>query len=148
MPYQTVGDMLKRSEDFHGQLSDFYTRLGASAEEPRVKLLLEHMGRHEKRLGQWLVEYEQAAPGALLDTWCQFTPERATCKCFEGIDLQPDMSMDDVVAVAQRLDGCLLALYRELAEAAATEEARDLFESLLEMEQREDVEYAREALEI
>ena len=134
MPYQTVREMLERSEDFHGQLSDFYTRLGDTAEKPRVKLLLDHMGRHEKRLGQWLVEYEQAAPGALLNTWCKFTPERATCKCFEDIELHPDMSVDYLVAVVQRLDGCLLALYRELSAAAATEEARELFESLLAME--------------
>jgi len=147
MAYQQTRDILERARDFHHQLSEFYRRLGDSAERATVKMLLEYMSRHEKHLEESLAVYEEAAAGNVLDSWFKYTPERATCKCFEGVELGASMSVGDVVSIAMRLDDCLVNLYKEAAESLPAGQVQEVFAKLLEQEEQEKVRLTRDALE-
>ena len=147
MPYWQTRDILRRAQDFHSQLSDFYHQLADDAKKTTVTMLLEYMSRHEKHLEESLAKYEESAASDILDCWFKYVPELATCKCFEGIEVGLSMSVDDVVNMAMRLDNCLVNLYREVAECANAAQVKEVFSALLEMEEQEKVKLIREALE-
>ena len=58
------------------------------------------------------------------------------------------MAVGDVLQTALRFDECLIRLYQGAADRAASEEVRHLFQELLELEKREEVELSRSALEV
>jgi rubrerythrin len=92
--------------------------------------------------------YEERAEGRVLDTWFKFTPGDEMPDMLRDIDLQPDMTVDDVIRAALRFDHALVQLYRGLLERSVSSDVKDVFEELLRFEEREELELTRNALEI
>ena len=146
MTTQRTRDILERAREFHAQLSRFYERMGETVGHEKIRMLLTYMSRHETNLAECLARYERDAAERVLDTWFKYVSEKATCKCFEGVVIPPDATVDDVVQIALRLDRCLVDLYTETAERAVSQEVRDLFTSLLKTEQKQENRMVRDAL--
>jgi hypothetical protein len=122
--------------------------MGNVAEQPRVKLLADYMARHEKILERSLAKFEEGASRGVLNTWFKNAPSVATGKCFEGVEIKPDMNIEDVIRIALKLDDCLLELYRSMADAAMAKDVKELFDQLLKAEMREERLTVRSALEM
>ncbi len=148
MPYKQTMDLLDRSQLFHKEIGDLYERLEAISERQRVKMLLDYLSRHEKNLTESLSKYEEEASRRVMDYWFKYTPNNKTCEHLENIELRPDMTIDDVISLAMRMDECLVELYRSVAENAESEEVKEIFNSLLEMEKQEEVELLKNALDL
>lgn len=148
MPYKKTRDILARAKTLHSQISELYHTLSADAERERVKMLLDYLSRHEKNLAISLEEYEEDASRKILDTWFTFIPEIPAAKCFEDMEVAPSMSVDDVIRLVLCYDEWLVDLYREAAMNSQSEEVREVFNSLLEMEKEEEVVFLRDALEV
>ncbi len=146
--FETTRDIIDLARRFHGEVSAFYEHLGNQASKGRVKLLLQYMSRHEKHLERCLEEYEQDASERILATWFQYAPATTPIEHLQTVQLEPEMSIDDVVEVALRLDECLVDLYREVAEQADSREVTELFCNLLDLEQQEEIAVTRNALSI
>jgi rubrerythrin len=146
MTTQRTRDILQRAREFHTQLSRFYERMGATAGREKIRMLLTYMSRHETNLAECLARYEREAAERVLDTWFKYVSEKATCKCFEGVVIPPEATVEEVVRIALWLDRCLVDLYTETAERAVSQEVRDLFTSLLKTEQKEENQMVRNAL--
>jgi len=145
--YSQVKNMLKQVRDFHGQLVQYYDRLSKEAEQQRVKMLLDHMSKHEKDLQEGLRAYEETATQNVMDTYidCEYCNEiLATCR---QTPIEPETSIEGVIRVAMDVDNCLLRFFREVAEQAETERVRDVFRSLVEMEESELRKLATNALQ-
>ena len=143
---QRTRDILQRAREFHAQLSDFYAQMGRTVGREKIRMLLTYMSRHESNLAECLGQYEKDAARRVLDTWFRYSPDQPLCKCFEGVQISPDASVEDVVRMALQFDACLLDNYREMAERAVSVEVRELFQSLLKMEEKEGSALARNAL--
>ena len=146
MAFSRVRDILDRARVFHEQLSGFYANMEKTADREKSRILLNYMSRHEQNMVECLARYEKEAANRVLDTWFKFPPEMKECRCFECVDLKPSMSLDDIIDVALKVDQCLLKLYSETAEKSNSQEVRDLFRKLLELEQKEETECLRNAL--
>ena len=145
--YSQVKNMLEQVRDFHGQLVQYYDRLSKEAEQQRVKMLLEHMSKHEQDLQDGLRAYEETATQNVMDTYvdCEYCNEiLATCR---QTPIAPETSVEGVIRVAMDVDNCLLRFFREVAEHAETERVRDVFKNLVEMEESELRKLATNALQ-
>lgn len=139
-------DILERAREFHAQLSRFYERMGEAAGREKIRLLLTYMSRHETHLAEQLARYREEAAREVLDTWFKYVPEKATGECFEGLVIPSGATVEEVVRMALRLDRCLVDLYTEMAERAVSGEVRDLFQSLLKSERKQENKMVRDAL--
>lgn len=145
---ETVKDVLERARVFHRDMSAFYGRMSNVAERERVRLVLDYLARHERYMDDCLSAFEKGAGKQVLTTWYKYTPPKATVAALSGIELRPDMSVEDVLKVAFRLDECLVALYRGMAEGAPSVEIRDLFNKLLELEKKAEHQLVRDTVEM
>ncbi|HPG00879.1 MAG TPA: ferritin family protein [Kiritimatiellia bacterium] len=146
MAFERVTDIVEHAKQFHRQLSALYGQLAVTAEREKIRILLNYMSRHEQHLVECLGGYEKDAAQKVLGTWFKFVPEMPKCKCFECVDLKPDMSVDQIIETALRVDRCLLKFYAEAAEKAVVPEVKDLFSKLVEMEKHKETERLRNAL--
>lgn len=146
MRFQQVRDLLDHARLFHRDLSKFYKSLASNEESERVKLLLDYLGRHEKHLEESLSAYEDDAPTQVLNSWFQFTLDESTLKTPESIQIKPHMTIADVIRMSLSLDDRLIKVYKNIAKTAEVPEVREVFENLLQMEEKEKHTLARAAL--
>ena len=148
MRYLQVKNMLDQIHDFHGQLAEYYNQVSNSTEQQRIKMLLEHMSKHEQDLQEGLRAYEETAPQGAMNTYvdCEYCNEiLVTCK---QTLIAPETSVEGVMRVAMDVDNCLMRFFREAAQQAETESVREIFRNLVEMEEAELRKLALNALQV
>jgi len=148
MPYGQAKEILDAAREFHRRAAKFYEELADKAEGVRVKMLLDYLVRHEKHLDRALSEYTDEIRTQALNEWYQYTQEQCLLEPFDVSRYPSDMTAEQVMKIGLEMDKCLIASYKGMAESAATEECREIFKSLLEMEQQKKHKMARIALEI
>lgn len=150
MAFETTKDVLDHAREFHFQLSEFYRVLSNKSEKLRVKMLLDYMSQHEKYLEETLGRYEEEMAKKILNTWFQYPPPKGilnTCREI-SIEEKEEYTVDDVIEMAVKLDQCLIDLYNEMIKNTETEEMREVFTNLLEMEKRQELQFVRDAQEL
>jgi hypothetical protein len=148
MAYETVKDVFDRVRSFHNQVSGYYHRLYAIADKERVKMLLDYMSRHEKKLELCMAEYEDNASKDILNTWFKYTPASTYQECFRDSDLNHDMSIDDVISVALRLDDCIINAFKRIVDSSESNRIKEIFTCLLKSAEKERKKFVNEALEL
>ncbi|MBN1835923.1 MAG: hypothetical protein JW820_08730 [Spirochaetales bacterium] len=144
--FRQVREIFDIARRFHEQLGHLYQRCSEQTERKRARLLLDYLSRHEENLSVCLARFEERVAPVVLDTWFQYVPDGIPLRDLETLELQPHMTIKEATALAMRMDDILIGFYRELAGNAETREARELFQSLLEMETNEEILLQREAL--
>ncbi len=148
MRYKTVRDVVVHSRQLHHQISEFYQNLGERHQQERVKILLEYLKRHEDHLEETLAKFEKDKSQKIWDEWFQYAPEHDLEKVLDGEEIRMDMDIDDVVTLALKLDDYFIDLYQDMVQNAVSSAVKDVFQNLLEMEQKEKIRLARTALEV
>ena len=108
-------------------------------------MLLDFMCEHEKRMEKSLVTYEQHAPKSILGTWLQYTLEEPPKRFIDSLHASPDMSVNDITELGQKVDDYLLGVFEEVTETAATSDIKEVFQNLMEMEEEEKHSLTRAA---
>jgi hypothetical protein len=98
------------------------------------------MSRHRIRLHEALSSISPRQIKRVRATRLRYEPQAADCRCFEGITLPPNATAEQVLDAALVFDECLVRLYRQVLRQEVDQEVRELFESLLRAEQRDEVE--------
>jgi len=137
MSFMTTRDALRSVRGFHDELSRKYARLAGEANRPRVRLLLEYMSGQETQQAEGLARYERTAAGRVLDIWFSFAPDTKTGELLARIHILPDSSAQEVVKAALATDACLRDWYGEMARMAPSRDVRVLFESLVDLKDRQ-----------
>lgn len=148
MRYTQVKNMLDHIRDFHGQLAEYYNQVSNSAGQERIKLLLDHMSKHEQDLQEGLRAYQEVASQGAMDAYvdCEYCSEiLLSCK---QTPIAPQTSIEGVIKVAMDVDNCLMRFFREAAQQAETETVREIFRNLVEMEEAELRRLALNALHV
>ncbi len=145
---QTAKDVIEQTKFFHRKLADFYDNLSDNVDKERVKILLDYMSRHHENLAAILDEYESGISERILDTWFMFVNKKCDLSPFFSASLNPDMTAQQVIELAVDFDQCLLDTYEGILQNEISDEVRDVFQGLLEMEKNEKIKLAKNALKI
>ena len=146
--YERTRDVLDHARTFHNELRKAYQKLSSETEKERIRMLLDYVSRHEEHLEESLTAYEARASKKVLDTWFKYVPEEDKLQNVQDLKLEPDMSIDDIIDVTLRMDNCLVDLYKEMAEAAVSQEVKEVFTNLLNMVEQEKHKLVRNALHL
>ncbi len=136
----TIEDVLKHAERFERMLADFYADLSKHSCREGVCLLTDYMSRHRTRIVEALDKLSPEQVRQVCSAPLRYEPQAADCRCFDGIDLLDDPSASAVLDAAVIFDECLVRLYRQVLQQPVDEEIRELFESLVRTEQRDEIE--------
>jgi len=148
MPYGQAKEIINSARAFHQRASQFYQQLNDKAEGARVNMLLDYLVRHEAHLDRALGDYTDAIKTKALDAWYQYAQDHCLLQPFDVSQYPVDMTAEDVMEIGLNIDSCLIASYKGMAEGATSAEVREIFESLLLMEQQQKHKLARVSLEI
>lgn len=148
MSFETMKDVLDHARKFHREVSEFYGRLTQKKQKERVKILLDYMSRHEKHLEESLAQYEEGVSEKILNTWLQYPPPKETLDLCKKLSIEDNenLTVEQVIELALKLDDCLVNLYRMMIESAETEEIKEVFANLLAMEKQEEINLVRDTL--
>ena len=148
MPFNQTSEVLNHARTFHRKLSAFYEGLKESSSRERTRALLGYMSRHEQYLDECLAEFQQDVSRNVLDTYVQFGSEATRFSEIAEFRIRPDMDVEDVVAAAMHFDACLIRFYREMAGYSTSRKVREVFENLMVMEEREQLELSKTIIEL
>ncbi len=140
MAVTTIDDVLKHAERFEQMLSDYYTELSEHSTREGVRLLTDYMSRHRVRIKEALSELSSEQMHHICSTPLRYEPQAADPRCFEGVNVPPTATAAHVLDTAVTFDECLIKLYRQVLQQPLEQEVKELFESLLHAEQRDEIE--------
>lgn len=143
MPSTQVKDILEHIRAFHHRIGEYYADLSQNKSNERVELLLKYLARHEENFNESLGKYEKDAAQGVLETWLQFAADDTLDEALQPIDIPESMAADEIIRYAMTADKKMVELYRELAASTAAPRVRELFESLIVMEEGKDRQYAK-----
>ncbi|MGC9518454.1 MAG: ferritin family protein [Desulfuromonadaceae bacterium] len=146
MPYGQAKQILDYARQFHRFASDYFKKLSDSAQQPRMKMLLDYMARHEEHLEEVLKEYETNTKNKAMEAWFQFSNECSIFKPVQNISYTDELTPEKVFEIAAQIDQCMIDSYNTVINRTSNPEVRELFENLLEMEEQEKHVRARTAL--
>lgn len=145
--YTQVRDILDQGRAYHGQLTQYYQQLSGEAERQRLKLLLDHLGGHERNMQKVLAGYTDGGPEEVLNTWVDWRHREEILGLCQPPPT-PEMSVDKVIEAAMALDNCLLDFYREVVESADSERVREVFRNLIDAEEMELRKLAQDSQQV
>lgn len=146
MHYKTVKDVVDYSRKLHQQISKLYQEISQDQTQVRVKMLLDYLQRHESHLEEVLSQFEHDKSQKVLDSWFQYAPDQSITEVLEGIEISNNMSTDEVIVMALKLDDYFIELYEGMVENASSSAVKSVFQNLLDMEQQEKIRTSRAAL--
>ncbi|MGK0249072.1 MAG: hypothetical protein ACI910_001807 [Oleispira sp.] len=148
MSFKTVRDVLQLSQDIHSNAAILYHQLRDQTQRERIDMLLKFLSLHEEELALTLAKVQDDVSEHILNEWHQ-TELTSIASILEGCkECHPDISVEELVGLALTVDDALISLYRHMASEASTDTARQLFNSLVVLEENEKMKTARTALSI
>jgi hypothetical protein len=141
MSVVTIGDMLERAADFERRLESLYAGLRDRASRDGVRLLTYYLARHRRHLPDVLGAFPEQQLSRMKHVLLkhddsEFSPQR----CFEGEELPSDITGDELLGAAIRFVETLIGFYRWMVRQPLGDEAGELFQALLRVEERHVIE--------
>lgn len=140
---ETARELLLRAVNRHRRLSATYGAYATSADDTETRMVLEHLARHEARLGDDLDRYIGEQDPEALERTFRYTPEDA----LRTDEVTPDavrLPAGDLLSRAVEIDHQLIAWYRRLVEDILPIEVRQIFENLAAHEEKAAKELSRD----
>jgi rubrerythrin len=144
--FEQAKDVIDYCAKLHHQIGEFYNDLSEEVSQERVRMLLTYLSRHEKHLEESLEEYEADASNKVMNTWLQFVPSSGIEASIKAFELNPSMSVDEVIDKTIEFDDSLIALYQEIINETSEPSVRAVFENLVAMENKEKIKMVRNAM--
>ncbi len=139
MGFVTVDDVLRTAEGFEKKLAEYYRALCDNSTREGVRLLAGYMGRHCRRLSAALGRLDPDEREHICACPIRYEPVALDVPCFEERELRPDATAHEVLDIAIEFDECLAELYRQVLRQDLEQEVKDLFDSLVRSEERDEV---------
>lgn len=133
MRFHQVSELVRWAANFHAQLADLYAARSAGDVSERVRMALDYLAEHERKMQAELEGY--AADGsdhrAVLNTWFD---DPADFPHMPVLDRLPERmncaSVQDVLATALTMHKTLQDLYAYRTDRATSNAEREFFASL------------------
>ncbi len=143
MRFKKTRDVLEHVKSYHEAVSARCENVAGETDRKRAKLLLDYIGKREKDLAQAISEFTDETSEQVLNTWFQYTTDATPIQQLLDSELRPDMTADDLMRTTMQIAEHFISLYREMIDAADTNELREVFQNLLDREQKEKEKVAR-----
>lgn len=137
MRFEKAREALEHAKMFHIQLSLLYEFLATLENTEKVKLLLDYMVQHEREIAESLENYGKNTPVGILDTWLQYTNDKAILKIPEKENLTSKKSMEDIIELSMKFSDELIELYTNITEQVDEVELKYVFTNLADMQKQE-----------
>lgn len=147
MSYSTVKDVLDYSQELHQHARNLYQQLRDQTQRDRVDMLLQLLAEHEDTLAESMKSLHEHTSQKVLSEWHQFEPG-SIAEALDGQQLHADISIDELVQMALKIDDYLISLYRQMVSEATSNESRQLFENLVQLEETEKMRTVRAGLSV
>ena len=148
MRFGTIQDVVDFAGKLHAALSDQYAELEQLSSSERARLMLDYLNRHEQNLAQAMDKYEGDMTQGIASLWLQDVPELQSDELVEkvrGVDLG---DVDNIIAVALDVDDYLIKLYQHMADEVDSDAGREVFKSLIKLEDNERHRLSRAAFRL
>jgi rubrerythrin len=146
MRFKQVEDILSWVVQFHADLELHYRELEEGNTNERVVMLLEYLADHQQILGGAIEKFKGDASSQLLNTWFNQTPEvnypEKLVSLASGVS---GASTSEVVLIAIECHDLLIQMYKALQSDSDMQSVKDLFQTLIDMEQHEKLRMVRDA---
>src|SRR5690606_19078417 len=146
MSYSTVKDVLDYSRKLHEHTRNLYQQLRDHTQREREDMMLTLLAAHENTLADAMASMQEHTSQKVLQEWHQFEPGSISEALQDARELHPDISVDELVKVALRIDDYLISLYRQILSETTSDLARAVFERMIRLEEAEKMRTVRAAL--
>jgi len=137
MAFEQVREVIERAQLFHRNLSEFYEQAEGAAHREKVRMVLDYLRWHERAMEDRLRDFVRDADGHVMSAWFKYTPDDHIQAVLRRPDIDPGMTVDEVLHLALEMDEALLEFYRAARDLAATPEVRDVFDGLYKESMKE-----------
>ena len=148
MRFGTIKNVVDFVGKLHGALSEQYAELAQLSSSERAQLMLDYLNRHEQNLAQAMAQYEGDMTQGIASLWLQDVPELQSDELVEkvrGVDLG---NVENIIAVALDVDEYLIKLYQRMADEVDSDVGREVFKSLIKLEDSERHRLSRAAFRL
>lgn len=148
MRFGTIQDVVDFAGKLHAALSEQYAELEQLSSSERAQLMLDYLNRHEQNLAQAMDKYDADMTQGIAALWLQDVPELQPEELVEkvrGVDLG---NVDNIIAVALDVDEYLIKLYQRMADEVDSDAGREVFKSLIKLEDNERHRLSRAAFRL
>jgi len=148
MRFSTIQDVVDFAKKLHGALAEQYAELEQLSSSERARLMLDYLSRHEQNLKQAMEKYEGDMTKAIAALWLQDVPELQSDELVQkvrGVDLR---NVDNIISVALDVDEYLIKLYQCMADEVDSDAGREVFKSLIKLEDNERHRLSRAAFRL
>ena len=148
MRFGTIQDVVDFAGKLHAALSEQYAELEQLSSSERAQLMLDYLNRHEQNLAQAMDKYDADMTQGIAALWLQDVPELQPEELVEkvrGVDLG---NVDNFIAVALDVDEYLIKLYQRMADEVDSDAGREVFKSLIKLEDNERHRLSRAAFRL
>lgn len=148
MRFGTIQDVVDFAKNLHTALSDQYAELEQLSSSERARLMLDYLNRHEQNLAQAMDKYEGDMTTGIAALWLQDVPELQSDDLVDkvrGVDLA---DVDNIIGVALDVDEYLIKLYQRMADEVDSDAGREVFKSLIKLEDNERHRLSRAAFRL
>lgn len=140
MAVVNIGELLDRVADFERRLEQYYAEIRDQSKDNTTRLLTCYFRKHCRHLPEVLKEYSpqviEHVRKIALGQDIPFVPEKE----FHAMGIPPDAVRGrELLEAAVKYDAALVNLYREILEQPLIGQARELFDSLVRVEERDIV---------
>jgi hypothetical protein len=146
MRFKQVEDILSWVVQFHADLELRYRELEEGDAKERVVMLLEYLADHQQILGGAIEKFKVDASSQLLNTWFNQTPVVNYPEKLASLASRVSgASTSEVVLIAVECHDLLIQMYKALQRDSDMQSLKDLFQTLIDMEQHEKLRMVRDA---
>ncbi|MDP1572259.1 MAG: hypothetical protein Q8L86_19850 [Vicinamibacterales bacterium] len=145
----TVRDVVRQIGQCHAALAALYSGLAATASGERVRMLAQALAAREDRLVQTTARYQRdEASKPTLDYWFKAKPIMPEALSLDGVQLDPQMTTDELSAFGVGCDAALGEFVQRISEATNSLKVQELFADLRAQQEAEVRQTARVTLSV
>lgn len=146
MKIERTRDILDNARKFHRLIAETYRQQGEKTDQERMQMLLNYLALHEKHLEKTLEEYGALATRKVMEHWFQNSPCDEKFEQLKQLLARDNPTEDHIIDLALEIDGCMIDMYRSLADNVEDQDVRALFQNLASLEENEERRMVRDAM--
>ncbi len=137
--YRQKSEIIGQIQSYHRQVAQLYNNICERVEDNSMKSLIHDLYEHENSREEYLERHRKIAEA--MNSWLDFPCEKLSdqiSECFKMLNLEGNMSMEDLLKIQLHFDDCLIKLYNILAsENALSESTATIFYYMLRKTEKE-----------
>ncbi|MFN3132498.1 ATPase [Roseibium sp.] len=145
MKVSKISDLIDWTREMHSQLAQSLSSGSLQHDKEMASMILSYLADHERSLAKVIDGFEHHADPKALNTWVydylEHKPLDLSRSCTAPFS---KMTFDEICRTVFDVHNQAIDLYRELLGRADIPEARELLQSLLEIEEHETMRLAQQ----